>query len=84
MHRTCIFSTLCLSSSGAVVVSSIHYGFFLVTPDWDAIDADLESRVQFAEQSSFRDVVSATDFTDFTSCPSLCQTKQCEVEDIVC
>ena len=65
--------------SGAVAMTSINYGFFMVTPDWDAIDAEVAAMKAYGERQSFRSILS---FEEGAVCPQLnrielCDTVQC-------
>ena len=65
--------------SGAVALTSINYGLFMVTPDWDAIDAEVAANEDYGERQSFRTILS---FDEGASCPVLNRIQTCS--DIEC
>lgn len=66
-------------TNGAVAMTSINYGFFMVTPDWAAIDAEVAMQKAYGERQSFRSILS---FDEGSVCPQLNQIQLCD--DIVC
>ena len=60
---------------GAVAMTSIDYGFFMVTPDWDAIDAEVAAQKAYGERQSFRKILS---FEEGAVCPQLNRIELCD------
>jgi choice-of-anchor B domain-containing protein len=62
-------------TNGAVAMTSINYGFFMVTPDWAAIDLEVAAKKVYGERQSFRSILS---FQEGAMCPKLNQIQSCE------
>jgi choice-of-anchor B domain-containing protein len=61
-------------TNGAVALTSINYGFFMVTPDWDAIDAEVAAKKAYGERQSFRSIL---DYEQGAECPVLNRVQEC-------
>ena len=71
-HRASI--TTCALFSGAVALTSINYGFFMVTPDWTAIDAEVTAAKVYGERQSFRTILANE---EGATCPVLNRIQAC-------
>lgn len=61
---------------GAVAMTSIDYGFFMVGPDWNQIDNEVRSMKAYAERERWRSILH---FEEGATCPPLRQVEHCDV-----
>ena len=61
---------------GAIAMTSIDYGFFMIGPDWDTIGSEVAAKKVYAERERWREVLH---MDAGTKCPQLRQIEFCDV-----
>ncbi len=70
---------LILHTLGAVAMTSIDYGFFMVGPQWDNIEAEVAAKKAYAERERWRSILH---YDEGSVCPQLRQVEHCDI--VVC
>jgi len=66
-------------ANGAVAMTSIDYGFFMVGPDWDTIETEVAAKKAYAERERWRSILH---YDEGAVCPQLRQVEHCDI--VVC
>jgi choice-of-anchor B domain-containing protein len=61
---------------GAIAMTSIDYGFFMVGPQWDNIEAEVAAKMAYAERERWRSILH---YDEGATCPQLRQTEHCDI-----
>jgi len=71
-----LWSVFPFYDSGIIALSSINHGLFIVRPDWTGINALVENKTTYAEQTRTRPILQSE---LGAHCPNQVETKSCDV-----
>jgi len=71
-----LWSVFPFYKSGIIALSSINHGLFMVRPDWTGINALVENKTTYAEQTRTRPILQSE---LGAHCPNQVETKACDV-----